>query len=326
MARYNAALLIPDKVTKRVEVEAARQDFRDAAEAATKATQLIKTAPPTEQEGSLITFDEIRLTVLRVRAQAMHFLVTRVDPSYASIGLNAVHEYLALETDPSIKLQSQVQAGQMMLTANANDKANEEFQKVLTEDPDNVEAILGAGVALVNIGYMTNDQARLQTGLDLLQRFVDKAPETHRMKGSAEEALNYLRTLGPVMNTPSPAGAEQVGRASATGEHPPAEGDGSSGPTRGPVPGGVLNGKAISLPKPPYPLIARVAHAQGTISVRVIINEAGNVIDARAVAGHPLLLGAAAAAARQARFTPTTLSGRPVKVSGIITYNFIALN
>jgi protein TonB len=95
-------------------------------------------------------------------------------------------------------------------------------------------------------------------------------------------------------------------------------------PPRAPISGGVLNGKAISLPKPAYPPIARAAHAAGTVVVQVTIDENGNVIAAHAVSGHPLLQGAAVGAARQARFSPTKLSGQPVKVTGVIQYNFVA--
>jgi TonB family protein len=86
---------------------------------------------------------------------------------------------------------------------------------------------------------------------------------------------------------------------------------------------GVLNGKAISLPKPPYPPAARAVRASGSVSVQVLIDESGRVISATAVSGHPLLQAAAVAAARQARFSPTMLSGQSVKVSGVITYNFV---
>ncbi len=95
-------------------------------------------------------------------------------------------------------------------------------------------------------------------------------------------------------------------------------------PPRAPISGGVLNGKAISLPKPPYPPIAKQAHASGTVVVQVTIDENGNVISAHAVSGHPLLQAVAVAAARGARFSPTKLSGQPVKVTGVITYNFVA--
>ena len=91
-----------------------------------------------------------------------------------------------------------------------------------------------------------------------------------------------------------------------------------------PISGGVLNGKATSLPKPAYPPIARAAHASGAVTVQVLVDEEGKVLTARAVSGHPLLQAAAVAAARQARFTPTKLSGQSVKVTGVIIYNFAA--
>jgi protein TonB len=98
-------------------------------------------------------------------------------------------------------------------------------------------------------------------------------------------------------------------------------------PTPKPAPktisGGVVNGKATSLPKPPYPAAARAVRAAGAVSVQVLIDESGRVVSASAVSGHPLLRQAAEQAARSARFSPTELSGQPVKVSGIITYNFV---
>ena len=96
-------------------------------------------------------------------------------------------------------------------------------------------------------------------------------------------------------------------------------------PTEGTkIEGGVLNGKALALPYPPYPALARKAHVAGTVIVQVLIDEEGNVIEAHAVDGHPLLQAACVAAARQARFSPTRLSGVPVRVTGVIQYNFVA--
>jgi protein TonB len=89
------------------------------------------------------------------------------------------------------------------------------------------------------------------------------------------------------------------------------------------VSGGVLNGKANSKPQPPYPAIAKAARASGTVTVQILVDESGRVIQASATGGHPLLQQAAVQAARQARFSPTLLSGQPVKVSGVITYNFV---
>ena len=91
---------------------------------------------------------------------------------------------------------------------------------------------------------------------------------------------------------------------------------------KAPISGGVLNGKAISLPAPEYPATAKQARVSGAVTVRVTVDENGAVIAAQAVSGHPLLQAAAVQAARQARFTPTLLMGEPVKITGVIIYNF----
>jgi TonB family protein len=86
------------------------------------------------------------------------------------------------------------------------------------------------------------------------------------------------------------------------------------------IDGGILNGKAVRLPKPAYPGDAKVT---GIVKVKVTVDESGNVISATAISGHPLLQAAAVAAARNAKFSPTLVDGPPVKVVGILTYNFV---
>jgi TonB family protein len=83
-------------------------------------------------------------------------------------------------------------------------------------------------------------------------------------------------------------------------------------------------GRAIDLPVPAYPPIARAAHAQGSVEVQVIIDEEGRVIAAAAISGHPLLQATSVRAAREAVFTPTKLEGVPVKVTGVLRYNFVS--
>ena len=86
--------------------------------------------------------------------------------------------------------------------------------------------------------------------------------------------------------------------------------------------GGVLNGKAIKLGVPTYPAAARAANVSGQVQVQVLIDETGQVIRAEAISGNPLLKNVSVQAASESLFTPTTLGGVPVKVSGIIIYNF----
>jgi TonB family protein len=88
--------------------------------------------------------------------------------------------------------------------------------------------------------------------------------------------------------------------------------------------GEVLNGRALSLPAPPYPGEARSMRASGVVMIEVKIDTDGKVIDAHMVCGPAVFGPVSVAAARNARFTPTKLSGMPVKVNGIIIYNFVA--
>jgi len=86
---------------------------------------------------------------------------------------------------------------------------------------------------------------------------------------------------------------------------------------------GVLQGSAIRKSRPAYPAIAKAAHASGPVQVVVTISEEGRVIEAYAASGNPLLRTAAVEAARQWVFTPTKLSNVPVKVQGVLTFNFV---
>ena len=117
-------------------------------------------------------------------------------------------------------------------------------------------------------------------------------------------------------------GSRELAELAATAPPPPARKETAKPPVRT-VSEGVVNGKATSLPKPVYPAIARAARASGVVTVQVLIDEFGKVVSARPVSGHPLLLKESVQAAYPARFTPTRLSNQPVKVSGVITYNFV---
>lgn len=153
-------------------------------------------------------------------------------------------------------------------------------------------------------------------------------PNKYTVKGDT----NFSATNAPPSDYKGPVNTQGTGSdAGVTGQG--GSGETPAGPPPPPPPpkkeppktisGGVLNGKATSLPKPPYPPAARAVRASGAVSVQVLISETGSVVSANAVSGHPLLRPAAVSAARGARFSPTLLSGQPVKVSGVITYNFV---
>lgn len=86
---------------------------------------------------------------------------------------------------------------------------------------------------------------------------------------------------------------------------------------------GVVNSRALNLPEPVYPQLAKTARIQGIVNVEILIDETGRVISAHATTGNPLLRQEAERAASRARFSPTLLSQQPVKAKGVITFNFI---
>jgi TonB family protein len=120
----------------------------------------------------------------------------------------------------------------------------------------------------------------------------------------------------------APPGVRTLNQNSAASEPPPPP-PSKTTPPRAPISGGVLNGKATKLVQPSYPAIARAAHVSGQVTVQVLVDEEGNVTSAHAVSGHPLLQGVAVAAARASKFSPTKLSGQPVKVTGVVIYHFV---
>jgi protein TonB len=96
----------------------------------------------------------------------------------------------------------------------------------------------------------------------------------------------------------------------------------AQGEKHGPISAGVLNGKALSLPKPDYPADARTAGVDGVVVIQVMVDEQGNVTEARAISGPKILQEPSVNAALQAKFSPTLVEGAPVKVTGVLVYNF----
>ena len=152
--------------------------------------------------------------------------------------------------------------------------------------------------AYVNLGDARKELKLYEQALAAYQLAI-------RLKPNYADAFNGLADLYDAMGRTADAEAAR-NRANATFAS-----------------GGVMNGKAVHLVTPPYPAIARATKVSGQVQVRVIIDETGQVIRAEAISGHPLLRGAAVMAASQCTFTPTTLGGQPVKVSGVIIYNFV---
>jgi len=136
---------------------------------------------------------------------------------------------------------------------------------------------------------------------------------------AASNAATKLTSAPLDVKAPATAATQSVPMVDLDSEPPPTPGP---RPILKPISGGVLNGTAISLPAPLYPDAAKRSRTQGMVSVDVVLDESGKVISANATSGPSMLREAAVQAALKARFSPTKLSGQPVKVSGVINYKF----
>lgn len=194
---YNLSATSKDEAVKNSSREAAVKDWQAAAVAANKAVDFLKAEAAPADAAALERQKKSKYLALFARADAYRLLVPKGDPTQADVGLAAYQEYIAVETDPVKKAKAQTDAAQMLLDAGSADKAYTEFQKALADNPDNVDAILGAGLAL----FSTGDKAKYQEAANFLQRFVDKAPDTHKFKSDAKAVLDNLKSQENVKPT-----------------------------------------------------------------------------------------------------------------------------
>lgn len=194
--RYNAAVKIKgDDAARDAGIKSAQQDWREAATASAKAIEIVKKKPASTSADPTAASQQRqnRLAAFDVRAKAMLLFVSKVDQTQADAGLLAFNDYIEAETDAAKKARAHNELAKMLLDAGATDKALAEYQKILTGDPDNVDALMGAGLALYNLAYASNDKAKFQEAANYLQRFVDKAPDTNPLKADAKAVLEEVK-------------------------------------------------------------------------------------------------------------------------------------
>lgn len=194
--RYNAAVKVKgDDAARDAGIKTAQQDWREAATVSAKAIEIVKKKSASTSTDPTATAQQKqnRLAAFDVRAKAMLLFVSKVDQTQADAGLLAFNDYIEAETDPAKKAKAHNELAKMLLDAGATDKALAEYQKILTGDPDNVDALMGAGLALYNLAYASNDKAKFQEAANYLQRFVDKAPDTNPLKADAKAVLEEVK-------------------------------------------------------------------------------------------------------------------------------------
>ncbi|MGA2358501.1 MAG: energy transducer TonB [Terriglobales bacterium] len=85
---------------------------------------------------------------------------------------------------------------------------------------------------------------------------------------------------------------------------------------------GVATGLLVSKVPPIYPPLARDARIQGSVVMKAVISQTGDVISLELVSGHPMLAPAALDAVRQWKYRPYLLNGNAVEAETQVTVSF----
>lgn len=197
------------------------------------------------------------------------------------------------------------------------------------------------------IPLSSNDEVPLVASPPLPAPPAEPAPTSPHIVHPRTQSIYSVRRLTAVNSIPKRVSPENAGAAAAPAA-PDLDGvaggvpGGVVGGELGGIVGGAFGGTGTAVPPPPpkpqpakrivrvgsgikaprqtynvdpdYPLLAREAHIRGTVVVDAVIDEQGNVIQARVVSGHPLLVGPALKAVLQWKYEPTSLGGQPISV------------
>lgn len=187
--RFNASARNADAAAKSAAQQLALKDWREAAAAAARAVEIIKSGPPAADPAARAAQRQMRLSALGARAEAMRLVATKVDQSRMREAVNAFRELLAAETDPARRAAAQASLAGMMFDAEDYQPAAAEWRKILAADPENTDAPGYLGLSL----FAAGDPANFAEAGKLLERFVATAPDRHPLKTSAKEALDFIK-------------------------------------------------------------------------------------------------------------------------------------
>lgn len=133
-------------------------------------------------------FKTIKINIYSSKADSLRLLATIGDHSKAEEALKAIHEYLEVEPDQEKRTKTQLNAGKMLIDSFKPDLAVTEYKKILADDENNADALLGVGMALAQSG----ENGKLKESRKYLENFLKLAPSNHPQIATAKEILNSI--------------------------------------------------------------------------------------------------------------------------------------
>ena len=191
---HNKAVKSTDPAVK-AEIQAkVKQDLENALAGYNRSWTILKNAPAAEITDQ-IAFDKAKYGALEGLTDTYRLLViTKANPAKAAEAKDAFDAYLAIEKDAAKKAKIQLVFGDVMREAGESERAIEAYRAALATSPDNPDALAGVGLSLFNAGVVADNKAQMQEGLNFMTRFAEIAPETHPLKSSVKDAVEYLKT------------------------------------------------------------------------------------------------------------------------------------
>ena len=195
---YNKAIKLTDPTEKVAAYTAVKKDLADASDGYLKSWNVLVNAPATDIVDKA-NYEATKLGALR-GAKDTYWKAVRteqVDPSVIESAKLLIPEYLKVETDPVKKAEASVTFADLYRVVGDSENAIAAYKKILETSPDDPDALAGAGLSLVNLGYINNDKTKLQEGANMLQKFASIAPDTNKYKA---DALALIETLKKEQN------------------------------------------------------------------------------------------------------------------------------
>ena len=191
---YNAGIKNADVSAKVESFGKAKKDFADAATGYLNSWTVLKNAPAADISDRA-NFDSNRMGTLRGAVEVFQMAVRteQVDQVVIDAAKILIPEYQSAETDAAKKAAASLAFADLYRVLGDSDNAITAYKAILEGSPDNPDALVGAGLSLVNIGYINNDKTKLQEGSNLLAKFAAIAPDTNKYKADALALIDTLK-------------------------------------------------------------------------------------------------------------------------------------
>lgn len=150
------------------------------------------------------------------------------------------------------------------------------------------------------------------------------SPKKEEPLPEKKEIVEEVKTPQPVVETPPPPPLkveeekEPVNKEQVEEKKPKYK----TGDLVEPTTPGLIAPKLIKKASAEYPPIAKMQRIQGKVDVKILVDENGNVIEAKAFSGHTIFRPEAEKAALKSKFSPAEIDGVKVKCYYTLSFSF----